>query len=33
MSDNWREDYNFNHPHKSLGNISPKEFIPDLEIP
>ena len=28
MSDNWREDYNFNHPHKSLGNISPKEFMP-----
>ena len=28
LSNRWREDYNFNHPHKSLGNKSPKEFIP-----
>ena len=27
ISDNWREDYNFNHPHKSLGNKSPKEYM------
>mgnify|MGYP000515951501 CR=1 FL=1 len=26
ISDNWREDYNFNHPHKSLGRKSPKEY-------
>lgn len=23
----WRNDYNFNHPHKSLGRKSPKEFL------
>ena len=28
ISDNWREDYNFNHPQKSLENISPKKYIP-----
>ena len=28
LSTNWRNDYNFNHPHKSLGNKSPKEFLP-----
>ena len=27
ISDNWREDYNYNHPHKSLGNKSPKEYM------
>ncbi|WP_123803412.1 integrase core domain-containing protein [Maribacter sp. 4G9] len=31
MSDNWREDYNFNHPHKSLGNKSPKEYMPRFD--
>jgi putative transposase len=28
ISNNWREDYNYNHPHKSLGNKSPVEFMP-----
>ncbi|WP_367275321.1 integrase core domain-containing protein [uncultured Christiangramia sp.] len=23
MSDQWRLDYNYNHPHQSLGNKSP----------
>jgi putative transposase len=27
LSNTWREDYNHNHPHKSLGNKSPKEFM------
>ena len=28
LSDKWREDYNYNHPHKSLGNKTPVEFFP-----
>lgn len=28
LSNNWRDDYNYNHPHKSLGNKSPVEFKP-----
>lgn len=28
ISDKWREDHNFNHLHKSLGNKSPKEYMP-----
>jgi putative transposase len=31
LSDKWRNDYNFNHPHKSLGNISPKDFKPRFD--
>uniref|UniRef100_UPI003216A67B integrase core domain-containing protein n=1 Tax=uncultured Algibacter sp. TaxID=298659 RepID=UPI003216A67B len=31
ISDNWREDYNFNHPHKSLGHKSPKEYMPRFD--
>jgi len=27
LSSKWRDDYNFNHPHKSLGRKSPKEFL------
>ena len=30
ISNNWREDYNYNHPNKSLGNKSPIEFRLDL---
>ena len=26
QSDRWRADYNDNHPHKSLGKISPNQF-------
>ncbi|WP_369281298.1 hypothetical protein [Wenyingzhuangia sp. 2_MG-2023] len=26
MRDNWREDYNYNHPHKSLRNKSSKKI-------
>lgn len=32
LSDNWGEDYNFNHPHKSLGNKSPKEILPTAAV-
>jgi putative transposase len=32
ISDNWREDYNFNYSHKSLGCISPKEFMPRFDV-
>jgi len=31
ISDNWSEDYNFNHPHKSLGNKSHKEYMPRFD--
>lgn len=31
ISDNWREDYNFHYPHKSLGNKSPKEYMPRFD--
>ena len=31
LSDNWKNDYNFNHPHRSLGNKSPKEYMTRLE--
>ena len=27
LSMNWMEDYNNNHPHASLGNKSPLEFM------
>ncbi|MBW3517895.1 integrase core domain-containing protein [Flavobacterium sp. NKUCC04_CG] len=26
LADKWRDDCNFNHPHQSLGDQSPKEF-------
>lgn len=26
LSDQWRDEYNYNHPHKSLGNKSPIEY-------
>ena len=26
ITDQWIEDYNENHPHSSLGNMSPNEF-------
>ena len=26
ISDMWRDDYNDNHPHESLGGKSPNEF-------
>lgn len=31
LSENWRNDYNWNHPHDSLGNKSPKEFMPRFD--
>lgn len=27
LTDRWVEDYNTNHPHASLGNMSPREFL------
>ena len=32
LSTKWMTDYNFNHPHKSLGNKSPKEFLSRLFV-
>jgi len=26
LSDHWKNEYNYNHPHKSLGNKSPIEY-------
>ena len=26
IAENWQKDYNDNHPHQSLGNMSPREF-------
>ena len=31
LSDQWKYDYNYNHPHKSLVNKSPVEFMPRFE--
>ena len=31
ISNQWREDYNFNHPHQSLANKSPKEYMPRFD--
>ncbi|WP_308860672.1 integrase core domain-containing protein [Myroides albus] len=31
LADKWKEDYNFNHPHKALGNKSPKEYKPRFD--
>jgi putative transposase len=31
LSENWRKDYNLNHPHDSLGKKSPKEFMPRFD--
>ena len=28
LTKRWMEDYNENHPHKSLGNKAPREFKP-----
>ncbi len=27
ISEEWKEDYNLNHPHKSLNNISPLKYL------
>ncbi|WP_434037777.1 integrase core domain-containing protein [Formosa sp. 4Alg 33] len=31
LNNQWKLDYNNNHPHKSLGNKSPVEFMPRFE--
>ena len=31
LNNKWKQDYNNNHPHKSLGNKSPVEFMPRFE--
>ena len=31
LSNQWRDDYNYNHPHKSLRNKPPKEYMPRFE--
>ena len=31
LSEEWRKDYNYNHPHKSLGDKSPVEFMPRFD--
>lgn len=31
LSENWREDYNMNHPHDSLAKKSPREFMPRFD--
>lgn len=27
LAEDWRQDYNHNHPHKSLGRMSPKAYL------
>jgi len=29
---NWKEDYNQNRPHSSLGNLTPKEFVAKMTL-
>ena len=28
LADKWKADYNYNHPHKSLGRLAPCQFAP-----
>lgn len=32
LTDQWRRDYNLNHPHSSLGGLSPKSYLKELNL-
>ena len=32
MSQKWKDDYNYNHPHKSLNKMSPKKFVESRKL-
>jgi putative transposase len=32
LADEWRTDYNLNHPHSSLGGVSPIRYLKELNL-
>ena len=32
LADKWKQDYNYNHPHKSLGGLAPCTYAPRNDI-
>lgn len=32
LAEEWRIDYNLNHPHSSLGGISPMKYLKELNL-
>jgi putative transposase len=32
LAEEWKNDYNLNHPHSSLGGLSPKNYLRKLNV-